>query len=193
MTVAIVENASRGDRRLFHGTLADLPALERRDELTGPVMVVIGDAVAGANFDNSTPIAAGQPENHGCPTPKPPEEATMKTAPTKTKVLTANRLTDGISVWLGANGEWTRSRSRTHFWPVMRMPSRRSKRPATGARRQPRRRRQCDRDRGNRQRTASVPAARTHPRRRTDNRLCAGVRRAGLPSRIRTIFDVPLR
>ncbi|WP_156174663.1 DUF2849 domain-containing protein [Hoeflea sp. IMCC20628] len=24
----------------------------------------------------------------------------------KTKVLTANRLTDGISVWLGANGEW---------------------------------------------------------------------------------------
>lgn len=30
----------------------------------------------------------------------------MKTAPTKTKVLTANRLTDGISVWLGANGEW---------------------------------------------------------------------------------------
>jgi hypothetical protein len=31
----------------------------------------------------------------------------MKTAPT-TKVLTANRLSDGISVWLGANGEWTR-------------------------------------------------------------------------------------
>jgi hypothetical protein len=31
----------------------------------------------------------------------------MKTAPTKTRVLTANRLTDGIAVWLGANGEWT--------------------------------------------------------------------------------------
>jgi hypothetical protein len=30
----------------------------------------------------------------------------MKSAPTKTKVLTANRLTDGIAVWLGANGEW---------------------------------------------------------------------------------------
>jgi uroporphyrin-III C-methyltransferase/precorrin-2 dehydrogenase/sirohydrochlorin ferrochelatase len=60
MTVAIVENASRGDKRLFHGTLADLPALERRAELTGPVMVVIGDAVAGANFDNSIPIAAGR-------------------------------------------------------------------------------------------------------------------------------------
>ena len=61
MTVAIVENASRGDRRLFHGTLADLPALEHRSELAGPVMVVIGDAVAGANFEHSTPIAAGQP------------------------------------------------------------------------------------------------------------------------------------
>jgi hypothetical protein len=31
----------------------------------------------------------------------------MKSAQMKTKVLTANRLTDGISVWLGANGEWT--------------------------------------------------------------------------------------
>ena len=31
----------------------------------------------------------------------------MKTAPMKTKVLTANRLSDGIAVWLGANGEWT--------------------------------------------------------------------------------------
>ena len=60
MTVAIVENASRGDCRLFHGTLADLPALERRTELAGPVMVVIGDAVAGASFAHSTPIAAGQ-------------------------------------------------------------------------------------------------------------------------------------
>ena len=30
----------------------------------------------------------------------------MKTAPFKTKVLTANRLSDGISVWLGANGQW---------------------------------------------------------------------------------------
>ncbi|OCW58179.1 siroheme synthase CysG [Hoeflea olei] len=62
MTVAIVENASRGDRRLFHGTLADLPALEHRSELTGPVMVVIGDAVAGASFDRSTPIA--EPRRH---------------------------------------------------------------------------------------------------------------------------------
>lgn len=33
----------------------------------------------------------------------------MKTTRMKTKVLTANRLTDGISVWLGASGEWTTS------------------------------------------------------------------------------------
>ena len=56
--VAVVENASLPHRRLFHGTLADLPSLEERTELDGPVMTIIGDAVAGANFENSTPIAA---------------------------------------------------------------------------------------------------------------------------------------
>ncbi len=56
--VAIVENASLGDRRRFHGTLADLPSLQAHDELTGPVMTIIGDAVAGANFNYSTPLVA---------------------------------------------------------------------------------------------------------------------------------------
>jgi uroporphyrin-III C-methyltransferase/precorrin-2 dehydrogenase/sirohydrochlorin ferrochelatase len=56
-TVAVIENASRADRRLLHGTLKDLPDLEHRDELTGPVMVIIGDAVAGANFDRSEALA----------------------------------------------------------------------------------------------------------------------------------------
>lgn len=56
-TVAVVENASRRYRRLMHGTLKDLPDLEHRDELTGPVMVIIGDAVAGANFDQSEALA----------------------------------------------------------------------------------------------------------------------------------------
>jgi len=55
-TVAVIENASRADRRLLHGTLADLPDLQHRDELTGPVMVIIGDAVAGANFELSEPL-----------------------------------------------------------------------------------------------------------------------------------------
>ncbi|KAA1176835.1 uroporphyrinogen-III C-methyltransferase [Rhizobium tropici] len=55
-TVAIIENASRRDRRLMHGILRDLPGLEHRDELNGPVMVIIGDAVAGANFEQSEPL-----------------------------------------------------------------------------------------------------------------------------------------
>ncbi|MFB2551663.1 siroheme synthase CysG [Ensifer soli] len=57
-TVAVVENASRAARKLLHGTLKDLPALERLDGLDGPVMVIIGDAVAGADFTRSTPLAA---------------------------------------------------------------------------------------------------------------------------------------
>ena len=56
--VAVVENASLGNRRRFHGTLADLPSLEARVDLDGPVMTIIGDAVAGANFDHSEPLAA---------------------------------------------------------------------------------------------------------------------------------------
>ncbi|OJF90014.1 siroheme synthase CysG [Pararhizobium antarcticum] len=55
-TVAVIENASRNDRRLLHGTLRDLPDLEHRNELNGPVMVIIGDAVAGANFEHSEPL-----------------------------------------------------------------------------------------------------------------------------------------
>ncbi len=56
-TVAVIENASRRDRRLLHGTLKDLPGLQSRNELTGPVMVIIGDAVAGANFEHSETLA----------------------------------------------------------------------------------------------------------------------------------------
>ncbi|MBR0555608.1 uroporphyrinogen-III C-methyltransferase [Ciceribacter sp. L1K23] len=65
-TVAIVENAGRADRRLLHGTLAELPRLEHLDSLTGPVMVIIGDAVAGASFERSEAlggIGAGARQN----------------------------------------------------------------------------------------------------------------------------------
>ncbi|HHZ08733.1 MAG TPA: uroporphyrinogen-III C-methyltransferase [Rhizobiales bacterium] len=57
--VAVVENASLPHRRLLHGTLADLPSLAGRDDLRGPVMSIIGDAVAGADFRRSAPLAAG--------------------------------------------------------------------------------------------------------------------------------------
>ena len=60
-TVAVIENASRRDKRLLHGTLKDLPDLEFREELTGPVMVIIGDAVAGANFEHSAPLVRHEP------------------------------------------------------------------------------------------------------------------------------------
>ncbi len=59
--VAVVENASLGHRRRFHGTLADLPSLEARADLAGPVMTIIGDAVAGASFAQSEALAAGKP------------------------------------------------------------------------------------------------------------------------------------
>src|SRR6478736_3673890 len=33
-TVAVIENASRGDKRMMHGVLADLPTLDGRDDLS---------------------------------------------------------------------------------------------------------------------------------------------------------------
>ncbi|QKC94928.1 siroheme synthase CysG [Mesorhizobium sp. NZP2298] len=63
--VAVVENASLANRRRFHGTLADLPSLEARGDLSGPVMTIIGDAVAGANFERSEPLAARWHEDLG--------------------------------------------------------------------------------------------------------------------------------
>ncbi|WP_274423744.1 siroheme synthase CysG [Chelativorans sp. YIM 93263] len=54
--VAVVENASLSNRRLFHGTLEDLPALATRTDLTGPVLTIIGDAVAGSDFSHSEPL-----------------------------------------------------------------------------------------------------------------------------------------
>lgn len=56
-TVAVVENASRADRRMLHGTLADLPLIETAPGLDGPVMVLIGDAVAAADLTRSEPLS----------------------------------------------------------------------------------------------------------------------------------------
>lgn len=59
--VALVENASLETRRLLHGRLADLALVENRDDLAGPVLTVIGEAVAAANLANSEPLAARLP------------------------------------------------------------------------------------------------------------------------------------
>lgn len=56
--VAVIENAGRPERRMFHGTLKDLPSLEQRGDLEGPVMVIIGDAVAGAAIHKAEPLSA---------------------------------------------------------------------------------------------------------------------------------------
>jgi uroporphyrin-III C-methyltransferase/precorrin-2 dehydrogenase/sirohydrochlorin ferrochelatase len=56
-TVAVIENASRADQKLFYGTLRELPALEKRRGLAGPVMVIIGDAVAGARIGKAAPLS----------------------------------------------------------------------------------------------------------------------------------------
>jgi uroporphyrin-III C-methyltransferase/precorrin-2 dehydrogenase/sirohydrochlorin ferrochelatase len=43
--------------------LKELPDLEARDDLAGPVMVIIGEAVAGANFEKSEPLSAFKVQN----------------------------------------------------------------------------------------------------------------------------------
>jgi uroporphyrin-III C-methyltransferase/precorrin-2 dehydrogenase/sirohydrochlorin ferrochelatase len=55
--VAVVENAGRTERVMLHGLLKDLAQLENHNELQGPVMVIIGDAVAGASLEGARPFA----------------------------------------------------------------------------------------------------------------------------------------
>ena len=57
--VAVIENASRPDRRAYAGRLDELAALAARPELTGPVLIVIGDVVAeGALSTEPAALAA---------------------------------------------------------------------------------------------------------------------------------------
>ncbi len=44
--VAVIENASRPDRRAYAGRLDELAAIAGRAELTGPVLMIVGDVVA---------------------------------------------------------------------------------------------------------------------------------------------------
>lgn len=48
--VAVIENASRPDRRAYAGRLSELAALAERPELTGPVLIIVGDVVAAGNM-----------------------------------------------------------------------------------------------------------------------------------------------
>ncbi len=44
--VAVIENASRADRRAYAGRLDQLAALAAQPEISGPVLIIIGDVVA---------------------------------------------------------------------------------------------------------------------------------------------------
>ena len=48
--VAVIENASRPDRRAYAGRLDELALIADRPELTGPVLILVGDVVAQGNI-----------------------------------------------------------------------------------------------------------------------------------------------
>jgi uroporphyrin-III C-methyltransferase/precorrin-2 dehydrogenase/sirohydrochlorin ferrochelatase len=48
--VAVIENASRADRRAYAGRLDQLPTLAGKPDLTGPVLFLIGEVVAAGNI-----------------------------------------------------------------------------------------------------------------------------------------------
>lgn len=54
--VAVVENASHESERVYGGVLADLAAIAGRDDIAGPVLIVIGEAVAHAGRHRFTPL-----------------------------------------------------------------------------------------------------------------------------------------
>jgi uroporphyrin-III C-methyltransferase / precorrin-2 dehydrogenase / sirohydrochlorin ferrochelatase len=54
--VAVIENASRDNRHLLTGTLADLSHIQTMKSLEGPVLIFIGRAAAHANLSHAEPI-----------------------------------------------------------------------------------------------------------------------------------------
>ena len=55
--VAIIENAAQAGERQFSGVLSDLSHLSGRDDVGGPVLIIIGDAVGHAGLENAEPLA----------------------------------------------------------------------------------------------------------------------------------------
>ena len=57
--VAVIENASRADRRAYAGRLDELAAIVGQTDLTGPVLFIIGEVVAeGAIAAEPAPLSA---------------------------------------------------------------------------------------------------------------------------------------
>jgi uroporphyrin-III C-methyltransferase/precorrin-2 dehydrogenase/sirohydrochlorin ferrochelatase len=55
--VVAVANAGRRDRRIFSGTLADVPALSARDDVDGPVLILCGPAIRQADISTAEAMA----------------------------------------------------------------------------------------------------------------------------------------
>ncbi|HSG95707.1 MAG TPA: siroheme synthase CysG, partial [Afifellaceae bacterium] len=55
--VAVIENATRDERRLFAGALADLPAFAGYGDVTGPALILIGEAVCRGALAGAEPLA----------------------------------------------------------------------------------------------------------------------------------------
>lgn len=54
--VMAIENAARSDETTYAGPLSDLSGLADRDEITGPVLMVIGNVVAEAALERALPL-----------------------------------------------------------------------------------------------------------------------------------------
>lgn len=57
--VAVIENASRGDGRAYAGRLDELPSIAGRAEITGPVLIIIGEVVAAGALAGAPKALAG--------------------------------------------------------------------------------------------------------------------------------------
>jgi uroporphyrin-III C-methyltransferase/precorrin-2 dehydrogenase/sirohydrochlorin ferrochelatase len=57
--VAVIENASRVDRRAYAGRLDELAALADRPEITGPVLIIVGEVVAAGSIAGA-PVALAE-------------------------------------------------------------------------------------------------------------------------------------
>src|SRR6185312_2052948 len=59
--VAVIENATLPERRHFTGVLSELASLADRDDITGPTLILIGQAAAEGALSLAEPLAAARP------------------------------------------------------------------------------------------------------------------------------------
>ncbi len=67
--VMAIENAARSDETTYAGSLSDLPGLAGRNEITGPVLMVIGNVVAQAALERAVPLKQVDVASEGISSP----------------------------------------------------------------------------------------------------------------------------